>query len=137
MPSMYRAGPSRSQRGSVAVEYAFILPALLLFVFGIMDTGRLLWTHATLNRAAQAAARCAAIDPVNCGTAAQIKSYAVAQAFGLNIDATAFTPTTVACGSKVAATFTFQFVIPWMGVSPYGQSNTATLNATACYPPSH
>ena len=119
------------------MEYAFILPALLLFVLGIMDTGRLIWTYATVTRAAEAAARCAAVDTVTCGTTAQIQSYAVSQAYGLDIANTAFTPTTVACGSRVAATFTFQFVIPWTGVSPYGTANTATINATACYPPSH
>ena len=121
----------------MAVEYAFILPALLLFVLGIMDTGRLIWTYATLNRAAEAAARCAAVDDVTCGTTAQIQAYAVTQAFGLTISTTAFTPTTVTCGSRVAAAYTFQFVIPWIGVSPYGTSNTLALTATACYPPSN
>jgi Flp pilus assembly protein TadG len=119
------------------VEYAFIVPALLLFVLGIMDTGRLIWTYATLNRAAQAAARCASVDAATCGTAAQIQSYAVTQAYGLTIATTAFTPTTVACGSRVAASYLFQFIIPWTGASPYGTSNSVTLNATACYPPSH
>jgi Flp pilus assembly protein TadG len=121
----------------MAVEYAFVLPILLLFVLGIMDTGRLIWTYATLNRAVEAAARCAAVDTATCGTAAQIQSYAVTQAYGLSIAAAAFTPTTVACGSRVAASFAFQFVIPWIGGSPYGVSNSTTLNATACYPPSH
>jgi Flp pilus assembly protein TadG len=127
----------RSRRGSVAVEYAFVLPVLLLFVLGIMDTGRLIWTYATLNRAAEAAARCAAIDAVTCGTTADIQTYAVAQAFGLSIAAAAFTPTTQTCGSRVVGTFAFQFTIPWLGVSPYGATNSATLSATACYPPPH
>ena len=137
MPSVGRAGLPGSQRGSVAVEYAIVLPVLLLFVLGIMDTGRLIWTYATLNRAAEAAARCASVDTATCGTVAQIQSYAVTQAYGLTIAAAAFTPTTVACGSRVAATYTFQFVIPWIGSSPYGQSNSTALSATACYPPSH
>jgi Flp pilus assembly protein TadG len=135
--SVSRSHSRGAQGGSIAVEYAFVLPVLLLMVLGIMDTGRLIWTYATLNRAAEAAARCASVDAATCGTAAQIKSYAVAQAYGLNIAATAFTPSAAACGSKVVAAFSFQFVIPWIGVSPYGQSNRLTLNATACYPPSH
>ena len=135
--SVCKRGSLGSRHGSVAVEYAFVLPVLLLFVLGVMDTGRLIWTYATLNRAAEAAARCAAVNPAICGTTAQIKSYAVSQAYGLNIATTAFTPTTVACGSRVAASYMFQFVIPWTGVSSYGVANTATLTATACYPPSH
>jgi len=125
-----------SRRGSVAIEYAFILPALLLFVLGIMDTGRLIWTYTTLNRAAEAAARCAAVDIVICGTSAAIRNYAVAQAYGLNIASTAFTTSTAACGVRVAATYTFQFTIPWIGGAPYGSSNSIALAATACYPPS-
>jgi Flp pilus assembly protein TadG len=130
--------PLRSRRGTVALEYGLVLPALLLFLLGIMDTGRLLWTYTTLNRAAAAAARCGAVDPVTCGTVAQIQGYAVTQAYGLTIAATAFTPTAVACGSRVAATYTFQFIIPWISpAQPFGPSNTIALNATACYPPSH
>ncbi|HXJ03224.1 MAG TPA: TadE family protein [Micropepsaceae bacterium] len=119
------------------MEYAFILPVLLLFVLGIMDTGRLIWTYTTLNRAAEAAARCAAVDTVTCGTVTATQSYAVTQAYGLNVDTTAFTPSTAACGARVAATYTFQFTIPWIGGAPYGTSNSTALTATACYPPSH
>ena len=136
--SVYGSTGFPSKRGSVAVEYGLVLPVLLLFVLGIMDSGRLLWTYATLNRAAEAAARCAAVNPVTCGTAAQIQSYAVGQAYGLSISTAAFTPTAAACGSRVAATYSFQFIIPWIGpIQPYGPSNRLTLNATACYPPSH
>ncbi len=45
-----------------------MLPVLLLFLLGIIDTGRLLWTYATLYRASEAAARCAAIHAANCTT---------------------------------------------------------------------
>jgi Flp pilus assembly protein TadG len=118
------------QRGSVAIEYALILPALLLFVIGIMDTGRLIWTYTTLSRAAEAAARCAAINTTDCGTASQIKSYAAAQAWGLTITAAAFTVTTETCGIQVKGTYDFTFVIPAF-TATFG---TITLNATACYP---
>ncbi|MDU6495166.1 TadE/TadG family type IV pilus assembly protein, partial [Bradyrhizobium sp.] len=37
-----RTRPRRS--GAVAIEYGFVLPVLLLFIFGIIDIGRLLWT---------------------------------------------------------------------------------------------
>ncbi|MGA7974726.1 MAG: TadE/TadG family type IV pilus assembly protein, partial [Pseudolabrys sp.] len=55
------ARPTNRRRGAVAIEYALILPALLLLVIGIIDTGRVLWTYTTLYRATEAAARCAAI----------------------------------------------------------------------------
>jgi Flp pilus assembly protein TadG len=115
-------------RGTVAIEYALVLSALLIFVFGIMDAGRVLWTRTTLERAAEAAARCAAVNTATCGSAAEIQAYAVTQAFGLTIASTAFTPSTAACGSVVTATLPFTFVIPWIATSGI------TLTATACYP---
>jgi Flp pilus assembly protein TadG len=115
-------------RGTVAVEYALVLSALLLFVFGIMDTGRVLWTRITLERAVEAAARCAAVDTATCGTPTEIQAYAATQAFGLTIASTAFTPSTAACGSLVTASLPFTFVIPWIGTSGI------TLTASACYP---
>ena len=118
------------RRGAVAIEYALILPALLLLVIGIIDTGRVLWTYTTLYRATEAAARCAAINTIDCGTAGQVQSYAVAQAFGLKIDATAFSVATAACGIQVNGTYDFAFAIPAF-TSNLG---TITLKATACYP---
>jgi len=118
------------RRGAVAIEYALILPALLLFVIGIIDTGRLIWTYTTLYRAAEAAARCAAINVIDCGTAGQIQNYAVSQAWGLTISTQAFTVTTAACGIQVKGTYDFTLAIPAF-TSHLG---TITLTATACYP---
>jgi Flp pilus assembly protein TadG len=133
------------QRGSVAVQSAFVLPVLVLFVLGIMDTGRLLWTFATLHRASEAAARCGAIpatgtDPAtgkayDCTTSSGTQNYAVLQAWGLTTTASVFTVSTPACGNQVAASYNFTFVIPWFYiVPPLGPSNSITLTATACYP---
>jgi Flp pilus assembly protein TadG len=113
------------QRGTVAIEYAFVLPVLLGFLLGIMDTGRLLWTYTTLYRASEAAARCSAIKATGCTTFGLTQSYAVAAAWGLNVNASAFTVTNPACGMQVAASYDFGFVFPW---------KTITLTATACYP---
>jgi Flp pilus assembly protein TadG len=43
--------------GAVAIEYAFVLPVLLLFLLGILECSRLFWTCTTLYRATEAAAR--------------------------------------------------------------------------------
>lgn len=124
----------RGRRGSVAVEYALLLSAILLFVFGIGDTGRLLWTYASLSHAADAAARCGAIAGPGCANATQTANFAATQAYGLTVPATAFAISNPACGYQVVATYTFTFLIPWPGSSPLGPSNAITLTATACYP---
>ena len=116
------------QHGTAAIEYSIILPVLLLFLLGIMDTGRLLWTYSTLYRATEAAARCAAVNKTACVTASQIQNDAVAEAWELTIAPSAFTVSSPSCGVQVRGTFDFAFtVVP--GLSP------VTLKATACYPP--
>lgn len=118
----------RSRRGSIAIEYALLLPALMLFTIGIMEVGRLLWTQTTLDRAVEAAARCRAVDTATCGDDGNAADYAAAQAFGLKIDADAFTMSDAACGKSVSATFTYKFLVPW--VTPTDME----LHANACYP---
>ena len=123
------------QRGAAAIEFAIILPVLLLFLLGIMDIGRLLWTFTTLHRASDAAARCAAIQAPGCTTSSGTQSYAVAQAWGLTVPTSVFTVSTLACGTQVAASYIFTLVIPWFYVvPPFGNPNSITLTATSCYP---
>jgi Flp pilus assembly protein TadG len=122
-------------RGSIAVEYAIVLPALLMFLLGLVDAGRLFWSYTTLSRSVAAASRCAAVDTINCRTAAAVQSYAAVQAWGLGLASSAFTVTTAACGTQVQGTMVFGFVTPWFYVAaPFGASNTLTLSAAACYP---
>ncbi len=113
------------RRGTVAIEYAIVLPVFLIMLLGIMDISRLLWTYTTLYRASEAAARCAAIKAASCTTFGATQAYAVTAAFGLNIPATAFSVSHPACGMQVTATFGFGFIFP---------RRTVTLTATACYP---
>jgi Flp pilus assembly protein TadG len=119
---------SSPRRGAAAVEFAIVFPILLLFVLGLMDFARMIWVQSTLDYAVEAAARCAAINATTCGTAAQIQNYAVSQALGLDIPASAFSVASGACGKQVSANFTFEFILPWMA------SGSIALTATACYP---
>lgn len=132
MKRVRRSGWLWSRRGAAGVEYGLILPALLLFIFGIIDIGRLMWTYTTLSRATEAAARCGAVDMNNCATVAQIQTRAVNEAWGLTVTTSAFTPTVAGCGVQVVGTYSFAFAIPALvGASPLG---AITLQATACYP---
>ncbi len=119
----------------MALEYGLTLPALLLLILGAMDAGRLIWTYTTLNRAVEASARCAAINPSACGTAAQIADRAVSEAWGLGVTAGTFTAQTEACGASVTANYDFPILIPWLGgPQPDDLPNAITLTVSACYP---
>ncbi len=49
--------------GAAAVEFALVLPLLLLIIFGIIDFGRAYMAQIALTQAAREGARVAALDP--------------------------------------------------------------------------
>ncbi len=53
---------TRCRRGGVALEFAFALPVLLLFIFGVFEIGRAFWTQTTLEYAVEEAARFAIVN---------------------------------------------------------------------------
>ena len=114
--------------GSIAVEVAILLPVVLLFVLGLAEFGRAIWTKATLDYAVEAAARCAGVDANLCASTSQIQNYAASRAAGLSIPASLFTVSATACGTQVSVTVPFEFVA--RGMLTY----TLSLTATACYP---
>lgn len=99
-------------RGTSAIEFAIILPVLLVFLLGIMDTGRLLWVYNTLHRATDAAARCASINPIDCATTAQIQSKAADSAWGMSIPPSDFTVSYLPCCVLVNVSQEFKFTVP-------------------------
>jgi len=126
-----RAFSRRSgERGVAAVEFALILPILLLCVLGLIEFARAIWTQATLDYAVEAAARCAAIDTNTCGTDVGIQNYAASKAPGLSFanPASTFTVTRPSCGVQVNARLPFDFLAP--ALLPY----SPTLSASACFP---
>lgn len=53
---------SNCQLGASAAEFALVLPVLLLFLFGIIDIGRLMWTLNSAEKATQMGARAAVVS---------------------------------------------------------------------------
>jgi Flp pilus assembly protein TadG len=124
-----------SESGVTIVEFAILLPFFVTLLFGIIEFGQALFFQTALQHAVTLAARCATVysstNTVNstCGTNSGIQTYAVTQAYGLNIAATRFTPTSSTSQNCVSAAFPFNFSIPFM-------PNVFALNLTAqsCYP---
>jgi Flp pilus assembly protein TadG len=119
-------GLMRNRSGSVADEFALVATPLVVLLLGTMELGRGLWIQNALNYSVEGAARCASIDTNNCGTQAQIQSYAAALA-GASFTSSIFTPSTPSCGNQVSASYPMTLNIPFTSVS-------ITLTATSCYP---
>lgn len=51
----------RREDASSSVEFALVLPLLILFLFGIIDVGRYMWTLNTMEKATQMGARMAVV----------------------------------------------------------------------------
>jgi TadE-like protein len=66
-PGSVVSGTRRTDRGAAAVEAAFVLPILLLVVFGIIDFGRMLNTQISVTEAAAQGVRVASFggDPTD------------------------------------------------------------------------
>jgi Flp pilus assembly protein TadG len=119
-------------RAAAAVEFAFVLPVLLLAMLGVFEFGRALWYQNALNYAVEEAARCITIDTTVCSSSSATQSYAASRA-GLDFSNSVFTVTTAGCGNKVSASYPFQtLILPVSGSS--STSYSFTLTAQSCFP---
>ena len=135
-----RVGSGLRDRGAVAVEFALLLPLLLLIVFGIIDFGRALNAQITLTQAAREGVRVASVG----GTSAAVTTRTQNAALPL-LTPVAVTVTTCAINAgvgvdaKVVASYIFTFITPvgafaaMFGSATFG-SSTLTLTSTAEVP---
>jgi Flp pilus assembly protein TadG len=70
LPVIRRRRRDRDQRGAVVVEFALIVPILLLVLFGIMEFGYMLNRDMIIGNASRDGARVASLN----GTAAEIRT---------------------------------------------------------------
>jgi hypothetical protein len=100
-------------RGSTAVEFALLLPLLLMMVFGLIDFGRALNAQLTLTQAAREGARLAAFG----ASVPAVTSRTQTAAAGLGGSVTVtVTPcpanATQASDAVVHASYPFRFITP-------------------------
>lgn len=117
---MKRVRRTAQDQGSAAVEFALVLPVLMLILFGIIDLGRMLNARITLSQAAHEGARAAAIAGDDAALEAVTK---VMGSMASGMDA----PQIVGCSggradATVTVTYHFDFATPIFGS---GRSLTA------------
>jgi Flp pilus assembly protein TadG len=117
---------TKNLRGSAAIQFGLVAPSLLLFVFGIIEVGRMLWTMNALHYSVEEAARCASINATTCGSAGKVQAFAVARSGG-SFASSVFTASTISCGNQVSASYPMRLNIPFTNYA-------VTLTAQSCYP---
>jgi Flp pilus assembly protein TadG len=109
--------PSSGRRaldhGAAAVEFALVLPLLLLIVFGMIDLGRALNAQITLTEAAREGARLEALGYPAGAVAARAQA-AAPQLSGVSVTVTASCPpgAAPAANAEVNVGYSFSFITP-------------------------
>lgn len=119
---------TRDERGVAAVEFAITSPVYFLALFGLVQAGLWLWADFSLQRAVDAASRCAAILTATCGTTSAIQTYAANNVVGLSVPSSAFSVTNASCGAQVSAAYAVPTFTSGLGLP------NITVHVSACYP---
>ncbi|BAS10190.1 tade family protein [Arthrobacter sp. Hiyo4] len=99
--------PERSERGAAAVEFALLLPVLLMLVLGTIEFGRVYNAQITLTNAARDGVRVMAIanDPAGAKTAAKNAAASVST----TIPDSDITLSTQVCSTGAQVTLTISY----------------------------
>jgi Flp pilus assembly protein TadG len=137
-------------RAQALVEFALVLPVLLLIVFGLIDGGRLVFTYNTVSNAARSGARVAIVNQSTSGTSTCDTTSATAWATGCAVQAGAAIGTqsadvqvayrdasdtgpcsqlSIGCLAVVTVTGHYQAITPIIGqiVGPVAITSTSTI----------
>jgi Flp pilus assembly protein TadG len=125
---------ARTQSGSVAVEFALLLPVYIAFMFGIIEFGRMIWIRNSMEFAAETAARYGAITSRAIAngaasgtlTTSDIETEAQNQLIGVDPSTVSFSATIGTSTVTVVGTHNFTTLI-----SAYVPIPATTLTVTA------
>jgi Flp pilus assembly protein TadG len=122
---------ARGERGQAVVEFALIVPLLVLLTMGMVDFGRIFYSYEGLANAAREGARYCALNP---GNASGTQSRVNGEVNGMVASVTASGCTNQPKGQPVTVTVTapFSLVTPLLcSIVTCGPGNTVTVGASA------
>lgn len=113
---------NRRQRGSTALEFAFVLIAFLMFMLGVMDFARMLFTWSAASEAARTGVRYAAVcdDTGNQALVLARMQRLLPQVQNISLD---WQPSGCSSGSCETVTLTienlqYRWISPVIGLAP-------------------
>jgi Flp pilus assembly protein TadG len=107
-----RAPAARDERGAAVVEFALVLPLLVMFIFGIIEFGRAYSAKVELTAAVREGARAAAL-----GSDGAVATRTATDLKGIKVDAIPACPAKPASTDRVtvSAHHNFTYEIPLFG----------------------
>lgn len=111
--------------GSTIVEFALVLPVFIMMLVGGFYLAMIALTAASVQYAAQDAARCASINTGVCTNTTTTATYATKHFIGVGTPS--FTVSTASCGNRVNGSVNYVLNTGLRKI-------TVPLSATACYP---
>lgn len=117
-------GQARSQRGQSLVEFALLLPLLLIIALGVFDFGRVYFAYVSVTNAARNGAQYASVSTERAGDLDGIRGAALADTENLlntsptNPDVSAETglDSQGKTYASVTVSYTFETLFPWPGI---------------------
>ena len=103
---------NKNERGSVAVEFALILPILASLAFGAVDFGRMLWFQEVLVNATRVGARQGTLFPGD-KTEAEIKAVIATSLQEGGLDASGLSVNVSGVGSPQGQPLNVVSTVPW------------------------
>lgn len=111
---MVRSEPSKRDKGAAALEFALILPLLLMLMMGIVEFGRAYNIVVSLQGAAREGARELALQKPAADVQNVVKSASGLDPGSLNIATTACPTPPAGARARVVVTRNFEFGIPFI-----------------------
>lgn len=124
-------------RGAAAVEFAIMLPLLLLIIFGIIDFGRALNTQITITQAAREGARLTALNQPNVVSRTQAAATGLS-GVGVTVAASCPAGSGPTANADVKVSYSFNFITPIGAIATLfggsGLGSPLTLTAEGVMP---
>jgi hypothetical protein len=120
-------GAWHDDRGTAAVEFAFVAPVFIVLTVGTFYLCLCLFLTGSLHYAVERAARCASIQATACTASNTVVSYAQSSYFGPGGTPNFTYNAAATCGNSVSATMNY---VLDTGLRRF----TIPVSATACFP---
>lgn len=119
--------PKASERGAVAVEFALLVPVLILLLLGIMEFGRAYNVQATLTNAARESVRSMAVNNSQTTARTAAKNASTQLSPALADGNIAFSATDCTAGTQMTVTVSYNLSTMTGIAGPFSMTGKGTM----------